>query len=91
MNNAWHERDSRGIVCPRCNDRCFITPNSKPLLRWTASNVSNETDAADNWKPSKKKSVERIDGIVAQIMALDRASTQEQFTSVYEKHGLRSL
>jgi phage terminase large subunit-like protein len=41
-----------------------------------AGNVSIETDAADNWKPSKKKSVERIDGIVALIMVLDRASTQ---------------
>ncbi len=44
-----------------------------PVLRWMAGNVSLETDAADNWKPSKKKSIERIDGIVALIMALDRA------------------
>jgi phage terminase large subunit-like protein len=27
-----------------------------PVLRWMADNVSLETDAADNWKPSKKKS-----------------------------------
>ncbi|MEX0728626.1 MAG: hypothetical protein WD065_20300 [Planctomycetaceae bacterium] len=32
--------------------------------------------AADNKKPSKKKSIERIDGIVALIMGLDRAMTQ---------------
>lgn len=43
-----------------------------PLLRWMASNVSVETDAAGNLKPSKKKSTERIDGIVATIMALGR-------------------
>jgi phage terminase large subunit-like protein len=48
-----------------------------PVLRWMASNVSIEKDAADNWKPSKKKSPERIDGIVALIMALDGATTQE--------------
>lgn len=47
-----------------------------PVLRWMAGNVSIETDAADNWKPSKKKSIERIDGIVALIMAVDRATTQ---------------
>ena len=41
-----------------------------------ASNVSIEKDAAGNWKPSKKKSRERIDGIVALVMAIDRASTQ---------------
>lgn len=56
-----------------------------PVLRWMAGNVSIETDAADNWKPSKKKSIERIDGIVALIMALDRASRFEP--SVYEKRG----
>ena len=39
-----------------------------------AGNVSLETDAADNWKPSKKKSRERIDGIVALIMGLERAT-----------------
>jgi phage terminase large subunit-like protein len=41
-----------------------------------AGNVTLETDAADNWKPSKKKSVERIDGVVALIMALNRATTR---------------
>jgi phage terminase large subunit-like protein len=35
-----------------------------------ASNVCVESDAAGNIKPSKKKSTERIDGIVALIMAL---------------------
>ena len=30
---------------------------------------------------------ERIDGIVALIMGLDRASRQEEFTSVYDKRG----
>lgn len=39
-----------------------------PVLRWMASNVAVETDAAGNLKPSKKKSPERIDGIVATIM-----------------------
>jgi phage terminase large subunit-like protein len=38
-----------------------------------ANNVSLETDAADNWKPSKKRSRERIDGIVALIKALGMA------------------
>ncbi len=39
-----------------------------PILRWMASHVAVETDAAGNLKPSKKKSTERIDGIVAAIM-----------------------
>lgn len=44
-----------------------------PVLRWMASTISVETDAAGNLKPSKKKSTDRIDGIVAAIMALGRA------------------
>ena len=48
-----------------------------PVLRWMASNVAVETDAAGNLKPSKKKSTERIDGIVAMIMALGRSMVAE--------------
>lgn len=46
--------------------------NRHPVLRWNVSNVSVETDAAGNLKPSKQKSTERIDGVVALIMAIDR-------------------
>ena len=56
-----------------------------PVLRWMAGNVSIEKDAADNWKPSKKKSRERIDGIVALIMGLERATTWQE--SVYNTRG----
>ena len=42
-----------------------LSHGGHPVLRWMAGNVSIETDAVDNWKPSKKKSRERIDGIVA--------------------------
>lgn len=35
------------------------------------------------WKPSKKKSRERIDGIVALIMGLEGASQHEEFTGAY--------
>jgi phage terminase large subunit-like protein len=42
-----------------------------PILRWNVSNVSVETDPAGNLKPSKRASTERIDGVVALIMAID--------------------
>lgn len=60
---------------------------SHPVLRWMAGNVSIEQDAADNWKPSKKKSCERIDGIVALIMAIDLAARHLELGSVYEEPG----
>ena len=47
-----------------------------PLLRWNVSNVAVETDPAGNLKPSKTKSTERIDGVVALIMAVDLMQRQ---------------
>lgn len=41
-----------------------------PVLSWQAGNVAIDSDFAGNIKPSKKKSTERIDGIVALTMAL---------------------
>jgi len=49
-----------------------------PLLAWEAGNVCCEVDAAGNIKPSKKKSREKIDGIVSGIMALGRCMAQEK-------------
>jgi len=43
-----------------------------PILRWMAGNVEVETDASGNQKPSKRHSSERIDGMVALDMALNR-------------------
>lgn len=59
-----------------------------PVLRWCAGNVAVETDPAGNIKPAKDKSTERIDGIVAGIMGIGVAITQEaDAPSVYEKRG----
>lgn len=44
-----------------------------PVLRWMAGNVVVLRDTNDNYRPNKKKSRDRIDGIVALIMALNRA------------------
>ena len=49
-----------------------------PVLRWMAGNVVIETDAAENIKVTKAKSKEKIDGIVASIMALDRCLRNER-------------
>ncbi|MPL66028.1 hypothetical protein SDC9_11696 [bioreactor metagenome] len=50
-----------------------IRHGGNPVLRWMADNVVVQKDAAGNIKPDKEKSTEKIDGIVALIMALDRA------------------
>jgi phage terminase large subunit-like protein len=55
-----------------------LVHGGNPVLRWMASNVAVETDAAGNIKPSKKASTERIDGIVALCMALGSWGIDQQ-------------
>lgn len=64
-----------------------------PILSWMASHVAVESDAAENLKPTKEKSGDRIDGIVATIMGLGRALLETETESVYvrERRGLRFL
>lgn len=45
-----------------------------PILRWQAANVAKAEDPAGNIKPAKDKSFEKIDGIVAAIMAIDQST-----------------
>lgn len=69
-----------------------IRHGKNPVLRWMISNVAIEVDPAGNIKPSKKKSTERIDGVVACIMALGRATLpDENGPSVYRKRGLVTI
>ncbi len=50
-----------------------IAHGDHPVLTWCADNVAVDIDPAGNYKPNKAKSTERIDGIVALLMALGRA------------------
>ena len=62
-----------------------IIHGGNPVMRWMAGNVVVETDPAGNIKPTKAKSTEKIDGIVAAIMALDRCIRNAgQQGSVYD-------
>lgn len=66
-----------------------IIHGGNPVLRWMSGNVIVETDAAENIKVTKAKSPEKIDGIVAAIMALDRAvRNQGDQGSVYDERGI---
>ena len=60
---------------------------NNPLVRWQAGNVMAKLDAAGNMKPDKAASGNKIDGIVAAIMARGQAMGREKKTSVYEEEG----
>ena len=66
-----------------------IVHGGNPVLRWMSGNVVVEQDAAENIKVTKAKSPEKIDGIVAAIMAVDRAvRNQGNCESVYDNRGI---
>ena len=61
-----------------------LAHNGNPVARWMMSNVAVRMDPAGNLKPDKSKSTEKIDGIVAGIMALGRATVSDTSGSVYD-------
>lgn len=54
-----------------------IRHNGNPAMKWMFSNVCMKRDAAGNMKPDKSKSASKIDGVVAMIMAIDRAVVRQ--------------
>lgn len=66
-----------------------LSHNGNPVLTWAMSNCVVDRDANGNPKPSKKRSVERIDPIVAAIIAIAASLHDEkEKQSVYEERGL---
>ncbi|WJY17500.1 terminase large subunit [Alteriqipengyuania flavescens] len=59
-----------------------------PVLRWNASNLIFDTDQAGNRKPNKARSIDRIDGMAALIMACGIAAKGEEKPAAYEGSGL---
>ena len=67
-----------------------IAHGGHPVLRWMADNIFVRTDPAGNIKADKEKSTERIDGVIALIMALDRAIRcgNDVSASIYDERGI---
>ena len=68
--------------------------NNCPVLNWQAGNVINKIDKKGNYYPDKERNHNKIDGIVAAIMAVGRAMYEiedDDATSVYDKRGVRQL
>jgi phage terminase large subunit-like protein len=51
-----------------------LNHGGNPVLRWQASNLVYETDPAGSRKPAKNRAIDRIDGIVALVMAIGLAA-----------------
>ena len=64
-----------------------------PVLRWMLSSTVVMTDPAGNIKPDKAKSAQKIDGIVAAIMALGEWMTAQadEDNNPYNQRGMLEL
>lgn len=82
-------------VGARCDEngvpiKPLIRHGGNPLLRWMVDNFAVAMDPAGNVKPDKANAGDKIDGVVALIMALSRATAarEAEGTSAYEDEGL---
>jgi len=62
-----------------------------PVLRWMAGNAAVRFDENLNFVPTKKRSAEKIDGIVAGVMACGLAMVPGEGPSVYETRGILEI
>ena len=68
-----------------------IAHGGHEVLLWMADNVFVRTDPAGNIKLDKEKSTEKIDGMIALVMALSRALLNKPTDSVYSERGILIL
>lgn len=68
-----------------------IIHNNNPAMNWMVNNVQIIEDPAGNVKCARNKSKEKIDGVIASIMALGNFMTEEELDSVYDNRGLLIL
>jgi phage terminase large subunit-like protein len=68
-----------------------IRHGGNAVLRWMTDNAVVKEDSAGNIKLDKSKSTEKIDGIVALAMGLDRAIRHDHGASKYELEPLLVL
>lgn len=70
-----------------------INHGGDPVLRWMIDNVEIIRDTNDNQRPTKGKSKGKIDGVIAELMALGMCLDHAPETSVYvtENRGFYTL
>lgn len=70
-----------------------IRHGNHPVMNWMAGNLSAKMDPAGNLKPNRQTSGGKIDGMVALLTAMYRASAprEEEQPSVYLTRGVRTL
>jgi len=83
-------KDLQRLVLIGTAENPVIRHGGNPLLRWMVDNFAVAMDPAGNIKPDKANAGDKIDGVVALIMALSRALAARQAIrpSAYETEEL---
>jgi len=64
-----------------------IKHNGHPVLNWNVQNAVGVTDAFMRTRPARERSLEKIDGVVALIMAVSASDVSEPSASVYDREN----
>jgi len=62
-----------------------------PVMTWMVSNVVGHMDKKDNIYPNKEKPENKIDGVIATLMAMNRYMDRVEEESVYATRGLLTI
>lgn len=83
-------KDLQRLILTGTEAKPIMRHGGNPLLRWMVDNFAVAMDPAGNVKPDKANAGDKIDGVVALIMAISRAlaARESQGVSAYEDEGL---
>jgi len=73
------------------NEQRIMHDGNNKFLRWSLANTKLDIDSFQNYKPSREKSVDKIDATISTVMAFGRACALSAGTnkkSVYEGRGV---
>lgn len=86
-------KDLQRLILTGTEEKPTIRHGGNPLLRWMVDNFAVAMDPAGNVKPDKANAGDKIDGVVALIMAIARAmaAKETEYKSAYEDSSLAVL
>jgi len=101
------KRDYTGVIFDLHQSKAVMSPALKeleamildaklahdgdPILNWMVSNVMVERDSKENYYPTKESNEKKIDGVLALLMALDRANRGAAAAPDFENRGLYTV
>ncbi|WP_054812095.1 terminase large subunit [Nocardia arizonensis] len=82
-------KELKRLMLSGTEDRPVLRHGGNPAVRWTVDNFAVAIDAAENVKPDKANAGDKIDPVVALVMALSRAiEAAPKTTSAYDDNDL---